>query len=64
MKTKDILEVNEYESVGGPIRSVPVTSVITFLNRILNRLVDIEDSTFSVSSFESEIRETIHLLED
>ena len=60
MLTMDILEKYTYQSVGGPLDAVPVTSIIHFLNRVRDRISDVQDGTVTLKSFDQEIIDTIH----
>jgi hypothetical protein len=59
MLTKDILEKHTYWSTGGPIDAVPVSSVILFLNRIRDRISDVESDLVTFQSLDKEITDTI-----
>jgi len=73
MKTPDIMNVYEYDACGGPIKAVPVTDVRTFVNRMLDRLSDIQDGLpveptppahqGLVTFLYKELRETLNRLE-
>lgn len=43
MKTDEIMQKFEYAAVGGPLEAIPVSSVIKFCSRILDRLDDIQN---------------------
>jgi hypothetical protein len=56
MKTVDIMNAYEYESVGGPIQAIPVSDVIQFLQRIEDRLNDIENG-MTLQQFAEEMKQ-------
>lgn len=63
MKTTDIMNVFVYDALAGDMQAIPVQDVIAFLNRIQNRLDDIQDG-MPISTFSEEIKQVITKLEN
>ncbi len=59
MKTYEIMKPHLYESLGGEIACVPVQDVLTFLQRVENRIFDLQDGNVSLTQFQDEIKQAI-----
>lgn len=55
MRTSDLLNVYEYDALGGPVKAVPTGDVLRFVVRIQNRLEDIKDNPHAEAYFAKEL---------